>query len=100
MKDTTAAVVGGVLGAVAVSTAMYLIKAAEVIEVAKQSQESTPDHVLAQRIAAMQADLTTFATAHTTELAERTAIEHLTARLGITPEQLALAQRVGGALGQ
>lgn len=98
MKDGTVAVLGGVLGALGVSTAMYLIKSAEVLEVAKQSQAETPDHVLAQRIAAMQADLTVFATDYTTELAERTAIEHVTQRLGVTPQQLQLAQRIGGAV--
>lgn len=96
MKDNTVVVLGGVLGALVVSTGLYLVKAAEIAEVAKQSQAETPEHVLAQRIAAMQADLTTFATDYTTELATNAAVEHLTNRLGVSPQQMNFAQRIGG----
>lgn len=97
MKDTTVAVLGGAAGALVVSLGLYLVKAAEIAEVAKQSQAEGPTHALAQRIAAMQAELTVFATDYTTELATDAAVEHLTNRLGVTPQQLQAAQRLSSA---
>lgn len=100
MKDTTVVVLGGALGALAVSVGMYGVKAAEIKAVAKQSQDATPDHVLAQRIAAMQADLTTFATDYTTVIATNAAKQHLADRLGLSAGQLATMERVGAVFSQ
>lgn len=97
--DNNVAVAGGVLGALSVSMALYLVKAAEIKRIAAESQTGAPSHALAQRIAAMQADLTTFATEYTTELATDAATDYLVERVGLTPRQMSLIERLQNAAG-
>lgn len=93
-KDATVVVVGGALGAVIVGLGLYTVKALEVKRIVEESQTEMPQHELAQKIARMQADLTAFAEAYTEEVATEEATAYLVERLGITPGQMRVINRL------